>query len=222
MIGLSIAKPDVTKRFTTWGLLSGLGMMILGVVLTIINIKFGYRWTVMQRTASLSTFLIRLGSQIMISVGVARVVEFRGRGAKFANRPFIKFIRFWSTISLTIYLLQLFELVPRAFLTLVFRNNWIFATPMLPQTGINFLKENFIPQGSELLLVSVAAFTVWCFYWLQKLWSKIYFVGSFEWMILKLQQLIFKTEKVRIDLDVLMNKVHWVNLGQNPKVLNGN
>ncbi|NHJ49582.1 MAG: hypothetical protein FK733_17465 [Asgard group archaeon] len=215
MIGLTIAKPDVTKRHTAWGLLIGLGVTIIGVIFTIINFKYEYRWTIMQRTSSLSTYMVRLGIQMLISFGVVRAVEFRGRGAKFANRPFIKFLRFWSVISLTVYILQLFEFVPRAILTLIFNKNWIAVLTETPtQYGINFMKENIIPQGSEVMLVFVAAFTVLCFYWLQKLWSKIYYIGSFEWMILKLQQVIFKTKKVKIDADVLMNKVEWINFGQ--------
>ncbi len=204
MIGMTLAKPDVTKKATKWGILSGFLLFIIGIILTIVNIKLGYRWTIMERTASLSTFLLRLGSQIMISFAVVRVVEFRGRGEIFANRPIIKFLRFWGVISLTVYIIQIFELFPRWLLTIIFR----------PFTGINFLEENIIPQGSELLLLFVGIFSVMCFYYLQKLWSKIYYIGTFEWMILKIQQLLFKTEKRRIDADVLMNKVQWINLGE--------
>jgi hypothetical protein len=75
------------------------------------------------------------------------------------------------------------------------------------------MNEHIIPQGSEVMLVAVALFSVLCFYWLQKLWAKIYYIGSFEWLILKLQQLIFKKPKTRIDADILMNKVHWMTLG---------
>jgi hypothetical protein len=204
MIGLTVAKPDVKRKVTKWGILIGLGVLILGIIYTIINFKFEYRWTIMERTASLSTYLLRLGSQIMVSFGIVRVVEFRGRGAKFANRRVVKFLRFWSVISLTVYIIQIFELFPRWLLTVIFR----------PFTGISFLEENIIPQGSELLLLFVGVFCVMCYYYLQKLWSKIYYIGTFEWMILKLQQLLFKTEKVRIDADVLMNKVQWINFGE--------
>lgn len=204
MLGLTIAKPDVTKKATKWGLLIGLGVFILGIIYSIINIRFGFRWTIMERTTSLSTYLIRLGAQIMISFCVIRVVEFRGRGEIFANRRIIKFLRFWGVISLTVYIIQIFELFPRWLLTVIFR----------PFTGINFLEENIIPQGSELLLLFVGIFSVMCFYYLQKLWSKIYYIGTFEWMILKLQQLLFKTDKIKIDADVLMNKVQWINFGE--------
>ncbi|NHJ85643.1 MAG: DUF1624 domain-containing protein [Asgard group archaeon] len=204
MIGLTLAKSDVKIRAPLFGILIGFGLFVLGIIYTIINIKLGLRWTTIERNASVSTYLLRLGFQIMVVCACLSLIEFRGRGARFGNRSIVKFVRFWGIISLTMYILQLYEYFPRWLLTIIFK----------PYTGIDFLNQNFIPKGSELLLLFSALFVILWFYILQWLWSKIHYIGTFEWCILKIQEVIFKTKKSRLNTNIILHQVEWINFGK--------
>jgi hypothetical protein len=203
IIGLVLARPEVNRKEAGIGILIGFCIFVLGIIYTVINIHFGLWFSTIERIPSVSTYLLRLGTQVMTIWAFMYFIEFRGRGDIFAQRKIVSFIRFWGNISLTIYILQIFELFPRWILTIIFK----------PMTGINFLQENFIPQGSEILMVFVVIFTLYCFYYLQRLWSRVNYVGSFEWLISAIRKRLLGTKKMP-KISLYIKEIDWINFTQ--------
>ena len=103
-------------------------------------------------------------------------------------------------IALSMYALEIFDFIPEGFLTLTI-GLW---------RGLNFFQPIF---GQEA--IGFAFLTgLFCLVWYEiliRLWSKINFVGSLEWLLIKLQRAISKQTTRRLDSELILNKVHWIN-----------
>lgn len=197
MIGLTLRKPDLSSKTPLIGALIGFITMTFGVVL----IVFGAPWTTIENFTALSTYFLKLGGQITLVWLLLYFVEFKEKGAKFGNNSLVKFFRTWGIISLTIYIMQIFEYFPRLLLHLMFSS----------VAGVNFLQNGIYGRGEELGVIFITIFTLLWFYLLILVWSKIDFIGSFEWCIMKIQSFFFKTKIKRLNAEMLLNSVQWIN-----------
>ena len=201
MIGISLAKPNQRRLFPLWGALGGLTSILTGVLLGV----FGVPYTFVSTPPAIPTYLVHLGGQVCVIMIFLELVEFRGKGTKFGNRKIVKFFRKWSMVSLTVFVFDLYFYVPRLFLSLILNNF----------TDYNVLNDNIFTGIEGLPWVILVSFVVMLFYYiLIWLWSKINFIGTFEWMLIKLQGLLTRQKSERLNVDLMMNKINWINFPQ--------
>ena len=197
MIGLTLAKPKPVKRLPLIGGLSGLGIMGIGVIF----FAFGF-YNLSNGRPSIGNFLAILGSQIAVMMLLLWLIEYRGKGEKFANNPIIKHFRLWGMASLTIYCFQILEILPRWLLTLILK---------LTPNPVNLLDSGIFGYAKEYLAILVAIFCIAFFEAGVFLWSQVNFRFSFEWLIVKLSTLGSKQTSNRLNVNLILNEVDWIS-----------
>ena len=204
IIGLTVSKPKQSNKFLIWGTVISFTLIITGGLLFLAGFPFN-----LYDRPLIHIYLIQLGGEIGILMLCFRLIEFRGRGEKFANRRVIKVFRKWSMVALTVYALELYDLIPKWTLNLMLRN----------VTGINFFEKTL--GFSEIhwgLLIGI-----YCMLWyhlLIWLWGKINFKFSFEWIMLRFQSIATKMISERLDVNLMMNKVIWMDFSERSQELN--
>ncbi len=155
---------------------------------------------------SLSTFLIQIGVQILIIMMILRLVEYRGKGENFANNWLVKIFRRWGMIALSIYALEIFDLIPEWFLNITF-GNWF---------NLNFFDRIF-GFGQISYALYVAVFALLWYEGLVRLWAYFNFKGSFEWFLIKIQTFGSKQTSNRLDSKRVLNEIEWMNFNEETK-----
>lgn len=201
MIGLTISRHKQVKRFPLIAGLSGIGIMGIGGIF----IAFG-QYNLSNGRPTLGNYLAIIGGQIAVIMLLFWAVEYRGNSERFANNPIVKHFRLWGMASLTIYCLQIFEILPRWILTVMLS---VFGKP------INLLQEAVFGLGKEYLALLVGLFSILYFEALISIWSRFNFKYSFEWFIVKMTTSGSKLSTNRLNVDMIMNKVHWMSF-KNP------
>lgn len=189
IIGIFISQPrkEVSREFPKKIFFVGMAMFIVGfigvliVVLLVLDgqgfgvavqmyteISFHRNWFIdnpyinIPPTAWLWQFLVLNGFSLMAVIGIIRLVEFRGKSKKFAERT--TFIRRFGFIAFTNYTIQflyffMFFMVSSIFL----------GTPYTQLSwGLTFFT----------LLLSYVAYQI-----IMKLWEKKRYIGSLEWAL---------------------------------------
>ncbi|MBY9001279.1 MAG: hypothetical protein KGD64_10215, partial [Candidatus Heimdallarchaeota archaeon] len=198
MIGISLAKSKQRKLFPLWGGIAGLTCIITGILLAV----FGVSFTFVSTLPAIPTYLIHLGGQTIVLMIFLGLVEFRGRGEKFANRKVVKFFRLWSMVSLTIFVTDLYFYVPRYFLSLILNNF----------TAYNIMEDGIFTGVEGLPWVMLVSFVVLLFYeFLIWIWSKVNFIGTAEWLLIQIQSRLTGQKSPRLEVDTMMNRVNWIN-----------
>ena len=197
MIGLTLANPGKVRLAPLYGILIGLLSMSTGVIL----IAVGSPWSTIEINTEVSTYLLRFGGQIIFIWAFLYFIEYRGRGDKFANRHFVKFIRRWGVLSLTLYCMKIFEYIPRLIMQLLFGTI----------SGKNFMKSKIYGNGEELGLIFAVILIVSMYHLVLVVWEKVNYIGSLEWTISKVQSKLLTTDMKQI-VDLLdSEKIYWVN-----------
>jgi hypothetical protein len=193
MLGLALANPEKMKKLPLWGFTTSIVLILLGVILALVGIDFTFYFR-----PTISTFCIQLGGQLFLIILILRLVEYRGRGEKFANRRIVKITRRWGMIALSMYTLEIFDFIPELSLNLIVGN----------RRGLNFFDRIFgFETISYALLVGL-----YCMIWyeiLVRLWSRINYIGSMEWLMIKLQIAGSKQSSQRLNTDLMLNKMEW-------------
>jgi hypothetical protein len=195
MIGLSVARPNPSKRLPRWGSIFATMCALIGGVMLIVGRPFN----IFSRPL-IHIYLIQLGGEMLILMLCFRLIEFRGRGEKFANRRVVRYLRRWSMIALTIYALELFDIVPK----------WTLNITAGRITGLNFF-EKVLGFGDLKWAFLVAIYSLLWYELLLWLWSKANNKFTFEWFMIRLQSVATKTVTDRLNVDLMMNRVEWVN-----------
>ena len=203
MIGFTVGQPKPSKYFPpifgTLGLLS----MIIGVILMI----FGFP-IIFDHRSSIAVYLLQIGGQVGMVMVFFRIVEFKGKSEWFAKHWFVKPIRRWSMITLSIYALEIYDLMPQSFLNMI-AGQYI---------GHNFFEKTFqADQIGYALLVGI--FSIFWYEALIRLWAKINFIGSFEWFLIKIQSGTIKHKSNRLNEDLILNKVKWIDFNDKKEKL---
>jgi len=167
-------------------------MIIFGIAVNFPN-------TIFRKPPEVPIYLFLLSGQIGLTMLLLRLVEYEGKMVKFGNNWIIKKFRLWSMVSLTLFVLDLYEFVPRAFLTLI----------LIP-FKIDLLNDNiFTGITGFYYAISVAVFNVLWFHFTLKLWSRYNFLGSFEWMIIKLQKFFLKKRTTKLNVSFIFSNKEW-------------
>ena len=86
---------------------------------------------------------------------------------------------------------------------------WPLASFLL--IGVNLVTDQ-IPYGQEAYVFLMCFFIVFTFHLVVKLWSKVNFKFSFEWLIIRFSKLGSKREiSQRLNVDMMLNKTTWIN-----------
>ncbi|MCK4771236.1 MAG: hypothetical protein KAT02_12895, partial [Candidatus Heimdallarchaeota archaeon] len=200
IIGMTLSKDKPSKRILLWGSIVGLVMVICGIVLIVLGFPF-----LPTGRPSIASFLLQIGVQLLVVILFLRLVEFRGKAAKFAKNPVVKYFRLWSMISLSVFCLQIYEMFGR----------WLLTIIVSPFRSINFLQHGTFGNLTVHWPMIAALFVIFCFDILFRLWSRINFVGSFEWFVIRFQSIATKDISPRLDVDLMMNRIEWINFNEN-------
>ncbi len=203
MLGITLARPKNPKKIVIRG---GLSIMFLLSLISFLLIYFkvanNLPATIFSKPPEIPTYLILTVGQIGVLILTLSLIEFRGKGEKLAHNPFVRNLRLWSMISLSIFLFDVFELLPRAILTLVL-GNFI---------GLDFMSGSIFTGQIGLLWASLLGLFVLSFFQLFVwLWSKIEFKFGAEWIMIRIQTLVTKQKSKKLDFENMMNEVEWVS-----------
>jgi hypothetical protein len=202
MIGLAVSRPKPSKKLVTWGSIFALICVTAGVILLIVGRPFN-----IYTRPLIHIYLIQLGGEIAILMLMFRLVEFRSRGEKFANKRVVRYLRRWSMVALTIYALELYDILPK----------WTLNLTAGRITGLNFF-EKVLGYGDLKWGFLVA---IYCMLWYELLlwlWGKANYKFAFEWFMLRFQSIATKTVTDRLNVELMLDRVEWVNYGEYPVI----
>ena len=201
MLGLSLGREKPVKDFAKIWFFTSLMLMVSGITLCLI----GQPMSVSMRP-TLPSFLIQLGGQIGIIIMLIYLVECKDKGKDFANKKIVRVIRRWGMVALTIYTLEIFDLVPGTFLNLILGK----------ATQVNFLEKVFGFDKIYLAMI-VGIHSMFWYEALIRLWSKMNFKWSLEWILLKIQFAFSKQKSRRLDVNYVLNNVEWMSMKEETK-----
>lgn len=196
LIGFILARSRPPKKLPRWGFYAGLSCILVGTLL----ILSGLPYSIFNQRPALSTFLIQIGGQIWVLMFFIRRIEYRGKAESFANSRIVKYLRRWAMISLTVFWLEIFDILPKFFLNITLGK----------ATGTDFLKNSF-GYGKLTVAVFIALFSILWYHVLVRLWSRVNFAGSFEWFLIRFQGLVSRNISPRLDVNKMFHNVRWVN-----------
>lgn len=196
MLGLSLGREKPTKvlakRWFYVSLLliaSGISLFLMGLPMSI------------SLRPTLPSYLIQLGGQLGLIILLIYLVEYKNKGKEFADKKIVRFFRRWGMVALTIYTLEIYDLVPGTFLNLMLGK----------ATQVNFLENVFGFDKIYLAMIVGIHSMIW-YEVLIRLWSKINFKWSMEWMLLKIQYSFSKQKSRRLDVNYVLHNVEWMSL----------
>ncbi len=194
LIGTLLANDKPPKRFPFYGAMASLGFILLGAILIVAGLPFDFTWF----RPDLTYFLILMGTWIGVISLLLYKIEYRGDPKKFANRKLVRLMRLWGMIALSIFTLQIFSLLPRWFASLLL-------------VDVNLVTDK-IPYGQETYVFLLCFYILFAYHLLVKLWSKVNFKFTFEWLIIRFVTLSSKKDvSQRLNVDMVMNKTTWIN-----------
>ncbi len=113
ILGIVLEKPENRKKqIILGGIILILILSIVSTILIIFNVANDFPQSILLKPPELPTYLFLTIGQIAMIMFVFGLIEFRGKATNFANNRFLRFIRLWSIISLTIFVIDIFQLFP--------------------------------------------------------------------------------------------------------------
>ena len=88
---------------------------------------------------------------------------------------------------------------------------------MRPFRSIDFLEHGIFSYYSFLWPILASFFVIFCFDILLRLWSKINFIFSFEWFVIRFQSIPTKEVSPRLDVELMMHQIDWINFVEKPE-----
>lgn len=195
ILGLFLANPGSSRKFFRFGFFAVAASLATGITLILAGMKF----SAFHRPA-LTNHLLQLGGQLFAVLLPLRLVEFRGRAQRAANTRFIRFMRRWAMVALSVYALEIFDIFPE----------WTLNLLLGKISGLNFFERIFTFDQIPLAL-AVAVYSVIWYYGLLLVWGKIDYKGSFEWLLIQIQGLVSKQKSQRLNVELMLKKVEWMN-----------
>jgi hypothetical protein len=199
-IGLALLEARHRSRLIPVAGIAALGALLAGVLLA-----KGEAFAVRNTRPDTAAYLLMLGGQVGALLFFLWLVEFRGRPEVFANRRPVRALRLWAMASLSIWCLEIFELVPRTLFGTLFN--------ALSSRKLDFLKHGSLGPGEEYLAVLVALLVMLSFHVLVLAWSRFDFKYSFEWCVIRIASVGSGTVSRRLDVQHMLQGMRWVRFG---------
>ena len=209
LIGIFLANPKPKKKMLWHFILVGVIMIIVGGLLVV----FGFIWpdlptkyhifmfTTIENPPAVGFYMVRLGGQVILLMIILSQVEFKGKGEKFANKIVWKFFRRWGTFSLTIYSLNILDLLPRYILTLVSK----------PTTGINLMDHYVIPKEYFWVIIFIVIYVLMFYELVVQVLISFKMKGSMEWFFVKIQGIFSKVKSNKLDSGFKKEEIIWIS-----------
>jgi hypothetical protein len=169
--GYFLAKPNLDKNFLINSFLGGTLSILFGVIqlafIDNLHIDFWFRvfptWFM----------LINMGVQIYLLTTILAIFEFRKKANLDRYARWTRYIRRWSIVGLTIYMIQFADLFIRMFCT-----NLI---------GVDFTTRHQQGFGWSIFMMFVAFLF---FDAIIRIWERFHFIGTFEWIMIEFTRLL--------------------------------
>ncbi len=201
IIGMSLSKDKPPKHLSMISSLAALLIAIAGVLMIVFHIANHVPATIFRKPPELPMYFLFLSGQIALTMLFLSTVEYKNKMKKFANNFIIKRFRMWSMVSLSMFVFDLYELIPRGLLNIIIK---LF-------TDINLLNDHVFQGITGFYWSMLTSIFVLVFYDVSiKLWSKINFVGSFEWMIVKIEDTLTQVKSQKLNVNLMFNKAIFV------------
>jgi hypothetical protein len=200
-VGLALLGDATRQRLLHVGGPAAAGTMLVGIVF----IATGSVTLGNNRPAT-GNYLLMLGGQVGAMFLFLWLVEFRGNPEVFANRRAVRALRLWGMASLTIWSLEIFELLPRTLFGAVYN-------AISPQK-IDALSHGFVGPGREPIALLIAIWVMLAFHALVVVWSKFDFKYTFEWSVIRIASLGSGRVSRRLDVEHMLNHVQWARFGE--------
>jgi uncharacterized membrane protein len=180
MLGSFLAQPHPSRRNLSYIQLTAVGLMILGVIVWILffDMELDFWFHIHPQWF----FLISLGAQLLLITGILRANEFKASNTMVKYIKRTRFFRRWSIVALSVYMYQLLDLFPRMLLTAL--------------TDMNFTDRGKLDMGAALaaMLLVLVMFDVGI-----RLWEKVRFIGTWEWILVSLGRIFAGKKRVSTD-----------------------
>ncbi len=175
IIGFVLSKEKVEKKHLNRIFFSSLILFVVGALIFIIEVMFEDALNAVHIELGAGIYLMTSGGALLAMLIFVYLIDIR-RGRK--NVKFFYFQRF-GTMSLTLWMLQWVMVFPIMLLQWIL--NLINGTNILKKVGPFFQTglDGYGVIGEILYILLFWSIVLW-------LWQKIHFVGSFEWMTVKL------------------------------------
>jgi hypothetical protein len=200
-IGLALLGGRTRQRLLNAGGPAAAGTILVGILFVATGPV-----TLGNNRPPTGNYLLMLGGQVGALLLILWLVEFRGDPAVFANRRAVRALRLWGMASLTIWSLEIFELLPRTLFGAAFN-------AVSPQR-INALSHGFIGPGQEPIAVLIAIWVMAAFHVLVVVWSRFDFKYTFEWFVVRIARLGSGRISRRLDVEHMMNYTQWARFGE--------
>ncbi len=187
IVGIWLTSEKPSKKFLKNGIIISVLLEIAGLIGLVFMFVRGSQdfdsfidgtWNIHALNAWLPYFVLFTANQLLSILLIIRLVEFRGISKTFAEKT--KHFRRFGFVALTIYNYQYISLIPRYLLSLY---------PNIDGVTPNKL------NGILTIVVLISTFVLWEV--ILRLWEKIDYVGSFEWFIAKVSNLILPKNKIK-------------------------
>jgi len=214
IIGLFLSNPKAKRKNLLHFIIAAIVMIVLGFLLVLIGFISPslaqqyhiFSFTTIENPPAIGTYLVRLGGQIILVMILLNQIEFKGKGEQFADKFIHKFFRKWGTLSLTIYSLNILELLPRWVLTIVTQKT----------TGVSLMNHYVIPKEHFYLIIFIVIYVLLYYELLVEILLSLKMKGSVEWLYVKLQNSFSSIKSNKLKSGILKGEVFWTSYQEEP------
>ena len=201
IFGYFLAKPKPSRKILNYGAIAATILLIGGILMFVY--VYDAKFDINMRIHETWYMLANMGLQIYYLIALLAIFEFRPKAdlEKYARRT--RFIRRWSIVALTIYMIQFVDVFMRIYCTRTVGFNFtiwhnigrgwsIVGQPIQPPLYggyfiINFITRHQVGMAWSIFMMIVVAVG---FDIIIRLWEKIRFIGTWEWFLIKFIRLV--------------------------------
>lgn len=199
IFGYLLTKPKLDKKFVRYSALVGTLFILFGILhwIFVDDMYLDYWFRIFPTWYMLTN----MGMQIYLLTALLAIFEFRKKANLKRYARWTRYIRRWSLVGLTVYMIQFADLFIRMICT-----NLI---------GVDFTNRHQQGFGWSIYMMFVAFLF---FDVLIRIWERFRFIGTFEWMMIQLTRLLVGRKQynsVRMKVKETLYEVEPISFVQN-------